>query len=200
MLNYLNQFDEILILGFGAEGKSTYQFIRNLLPTKKLAIADQKSINKLENPTLANDQFLIIHEGANYLQTIDKCSLIFESPGISFKNLDLKNQRHKITSQIDFFLRFFGKQTIGITGTKGKSTTTSLIYHVLKSAGKEAFIAGNIGKPVLELISDFTPNSIAVIEMSSHQLEFVNHAPHIGLLLNIYPEHLDHYNGFDAYK
>ena len=81
---------------------------------------------------------------------------------------------------------------IGITGTKGKSTTTSLTYEVLKDQLEDVYLLGNIGKPVLDEVENYTDKTILVIEMSSHQLEFVRRSPHIAAILNLYQDHLDH--------
>ena len=90
-------------------------------------------------------------------------------------------------------------QTIGITGTKGKSTTSSLIYKVLKDQDVNAMLLGNIGIPVFDYIDTLQEDTTLVLEMSSHQLEFMHHSPNIAILLNIFAEHLDHYTGFEAY-
>lgn len=87
--------------------------------------------------------------------------------------------------------------TIGITGTKGKSTTSSLIYTVLKEQGINTLLLGNIGNPVFDYIDEINSNSTLVLEMSSHQLEYMKCSPNIAILLNIYPEHLDHYESFE---
>jgi len=199
LVDHLNKYDKILILGFGAEGKSTYQFVRQHFPTKTLGIADKNQINLNENPPLGSDKNILFYTGENYLEAINFFDLVIKSPGISFKNIEVSTIKDKITSQTDLFLRFFSKQTIGITGTKGKSTTTSLIYHIFQIAGKEVIIAGNIGKPLFETIMDINPSTIIVAELSSHQLEFINKSPHVGILLNIFEEHLDHYKGFKEY-
>ena len=89
--------------------------------------------------------------------------------------------------------------TIGITGSKGKSTTSSLIYKMINDQGYKSFLVGNIGKPILDVIDNVDEDTYVVIEMSSHQLEFVKTSPNIGVLLNLYPEHLDHYRSLDAY-
>ena len=88
--------------------------------------------------------------------------------------------------------------TIAVTGTKGKTTTSTLIYSMLRTAGKSACLIGNMGYPVFDSIED-CKDEIAVIEMSSHQLEFTTRSPHIAVLTNIYPEHLDHYDSFECY-
>lgn len=122
-----------------------------------------------------------------------------KSPGISLKDMDLSNTRKKIKSQLELLLEFFKIYTIGITGTKGKSTTSSLIYKVLKDQGKEVLLLGNIGTPVFDWIDEIKENMYLVLEMSSHQLEFMDLSPNIAILLNIYEEHLDHYKSLDSY-
>ena len=89
-------------------------------------------------------------------------------------------------------LNFSKAKKIGITGTKGKSTTSTFLYNVLKDQGKKAFLVGNIGTPVLDVIDEISEDSYVVIEVSSHTLEFAKRSPDIAVLLDIYPEHLDH--------
>lgn len=105
-----------------------------------------------------------------------------------------------VTCQTDLFLKFAPCRKVGITGSKGKTTTSTLIYDMLKEGGFDARLIGNIGVPVLEDINTVTPETIAVIEMSSHQLEFTTSSPEVAVLTNIYEEHLDHYrDGFRGY-
>ena len=198
LLNYVEN-KRILILGFGKEGKSTYNFLRSHFEEKKLFIAD-KDISILEkNPELMDDMDLEISVGENYLNGIEEYDLIIKAPGISFKGLDISLYKDRITSQLELFLEYFNNYTIGITGTKGKSTTSSLMYEVLKANGKDVFLLGNIGKPIFEEIENFKENSIVVIELSSHALQYIKKSTNISILLNIHEEHLDHYNDFDEY-
>ena len=97
------------------------------------------------------------------------------------------------------FLRFCPNKIVGITGTKGKSTTSSLIYHILKNNGYDVYLIGNIGVPSFNVIDKLKDETILVYELSCHQLEYVKKSPHIAILLNVYEEHLDHYTGIDAY-
>jgi UDP-N-acetylmuramoylalanine--D-glutamate ligase len=105
-----------------------------------------------------------------------------------------------LLSQSSVFIEKFSQQIIGITGTKGKSTTSSLIFHLLQTAGKDSVFVGNIGQPPFEAISKISDQTTIVFEMSSHQLEHTIFSPHIGILLNVFEEHLDHYHTFEKYS
>lgn len=176
----------ILILGFGREGKSSLAFLRKYLPEAQVAVADK---NPMEG---------VKHSGADYLQAVYDYDIVIKTPGISLKDFDVKGV--EITSQTDLFLSQFHNQTIGISGTKGKSTTTSLIYHLLKSSGHDAILTGNIGIPCFDIMEQVQEGSIVVYELSAHQLEYVHNSPRVGVLLNVFEEHLDHFGTFERYK
>ncbi len=194
-LNDLNN-KSLLVLGLGKEGLSTYRWLRNRFPEKVLGVADNNAEVK---DKLRDDNFIRFHLGEHYLESIKQYDLVFKSPGISLKSYPCRDVE-KITSQTDVFLRYYGRQTIGVTGTKGKSTTSSLIAHILNENGKKVVLLGNIGIPAFEKLREIDKNTIVVFELSAHQLEYVHHAPHVAVLLNIFPEHLDHFAGYEAYK
>lgn len=182
---------KILLLGYGREGKSTYCFIRKHFPEMEIGIYDKNEIkDQLEHVTL--------HSGSSYEDLLSEYDMIIKSPGIVFHSKSDKAFK-KLTSQTDLYMEVFRNQTIGITGTKGKSTTSTLLYHVLKSAKKDAILVGNIGIPVFDVLEKIQPDTLVVFELSSHQLEYVSQAPRIGMHLNIYQEHLDHYGTFEKY-
>jgi UDP-N-acetylmuramoyl-L-alanine---L-glutamate ligase len=186
----------ILILGFGCEGQSTYKLIREYFPNLQLTIAD-KRLDVVDQ--ISSDKFLSYNLGESYMQGLDVYDLIIKTPGISLQELPDLMLTGKITSQTDLFLQAYASQVIGVTGTKGKSTTTSLIYHILTSAGRKAVLVGNIGLPPFEVISQLGESTLVIFELSSHQLEFITRAPHISILLNLFQEHLDHYTSVEAY-
>lgn len=194
LISYLKD-KNILILGFGREGKSTYKFIRKYFPSQKITISDQ---NDMSDEVKSDNNVSIIY-GDHYLDGLDKYDIIMKSPGIVLKDIDVSSFRSKIKSELELLLEFFPVRTIGITGTKGKSTTSSLIYQILKDQGKDTLLLGNIGTPVFDYIEDFKDDMYLVLEMSSHQLEFMDVSPNISILLNIFEEHLDHYNSFEDY-
>ena len=190
----------ILIAGFGREGRSSYRTIRRLLPTQHLAIAD-KNTALADDDTLKNDRNITLHLGENYLQQSGSYDLILKSPGIpTFDFEGIVADLSAISSQTDIFLQLFGRQTVGITGTKGKSTTTNLIYSILKAHSPNVIMAGNMGIPLFDIIDDINSDSTVVIELSSHQLENAHTSPHISVLLNLFQEHLDHYHSFEDYQ
>lgn len=187
---------KILILGFGREGTSSYAFLQHYLPSAFIAVADA-------NSTISPKSFQAVkqwHLGKDYLKAIPQYDIVLQSPGVCLKDLPPEILSNKITSQTDLFLKAFGSKCIGITGTKGKSTTSSLIYHLLKENNKEVLFGGNIGLPLFDLIPQISSLSTIVMELSCHQLEFAQHSPHIALLLNLFEEHLDHYINYFTYQ
>ena len=175
----------ICILGFGREGKSTYNFIRRH-SDMPITIIDKKDISND-----VSDKNVTIVFGDNYLDNLDKYDLIIKTPGISLSEIDTSKIRHKITSQLQLILQTYKDNVIGITGTKGKSTTSTLMNKILLDQGFDSYLIGNIGKPMLDDVEKYTNNTKLVIEMSALQLEFVNVSPHIGIILNLFEDHLD---------
>lgn len=162
----------ILIFGYGREGKSTEEYIKSHVKYRSLGIFEGKKED--------------INE--------DDYDYIIKSPGIV-----MLEENPKYTSQTELFIDEFSAQTIGITGTKGKSTTSSMLAHVLNACGKNAILLGNIGKPCFDWIDDIDENTIVVFELSCHQLLHINKAPHIAVFLNLFEEHLDYYGTMDKY-
>ena len=190
---------KVLLLGFGREGQSTYRLVRRILPAQELTIADaSEHIAGLEG--LKGDTHLSFRLGTAYLEDIRSFDLVIKSPGISLKDMDPPLDPGKITSQTDLFLRKYSSQVIGVTGTKGKSTTSSLICHILDQAGKDVILLGNIGTPAFHYTDRILPGTMVVFELSSHQLQYVERSPHIGIILNLYQEHLDAYRSFEEYQ
>ena len=179
---------KVLILGFGREGKSTYNVIKNF--DCKIGIADLNDV-KFD----ADVEFII---GNDYQKAINNYDLVFKSPGIVLEDRS-ENVLRKITSQTDQMIKRYKNQIIGITGTKGKSTVTTLIYHVLKNSVGNCVLMGNIGIPAFDMIDEINDKTTIVYELSCHQLEYAPYSPHTAVLLNIFAEHLDHYGTFEKY-
>jgi len=186
---------KILILGLGREGESSFRFLKKHYPNNEVAIADKFKRGKSDfhKFTKKYKSFL----GKDYLRAINDYDVIIKSPGINNADLKpyLKNQT--VTSQTEIFLEKHGGKTIAVTGTKGKGITASLIYKILKKAGKRVELIGNMGKPALDFYNK--KNCWFVFEISSHQLEDIRISPHIAVFLNIYPDHLDFFKTFKRY-
>lgn len=191
---------KILILGFGKEGKSTYNLLRGWFPDLFISIGDRNENIAEDHPELGDDNNLGLLSGKAYLDSCGDFDLIIKSPGIPYELVAEKCDTAKITSQTDLFLKAFAALVTGVTGTKGKSTTASLIHHIMLTAGRKAVLAGNIGIPPLDLADKVDGDTEVIFEMSSHQLEHISRAPGIAVILNVFPEHLDHYKDFTAYK
>ena len=180
---------KVLILGFGREGRSTYNVIKDM--PCKIGIADKNDV------TFECDAEFII--GDDYQKAIYDYDLVFKSPGIVLEDQSEK-VLSKIVAQADCMIKRYKNQIIGITGTKGKSTVTTLTCHILKNAVGNCILMGNIGIPAFDMLDEIDENSILVYEFSCHQLEYADCSPHTAVLLNIFPEHLDHYGTVEKYE
>jgi UDP-N-acetylmuramoylalanine--D-glutamate ligase len=182
---------KVLILGFGREGKDTLFFLRKLFPEIVVGIADKQKKKGIKG-----------YFGKNYLKSLEQYDLIIKSPGVPIHLPEVEKafKEGKVTSQTEIFLDNCPGIIVGVTGTKGKSTTASLIFRILKKAGKRAFLVGNIEEPVLSHLLKAKKNDIFVCELSSHQLYNLKKSPQVAVLLNVYPEHLDYYKDIKEYS
>ncbi|QSR87889.1 UDP-N-acetylmuramoyl-L-alanine--D-glutamate ligase [Methylacidiphilum caldifontis] len=185
-----------LVWGLGMEGQATLELLLKTLPETLFYVCDRdlQALNAINNPWVKK-----IEEN-QLLKQIDQFELIVKSPGIRTAHLSFDpSLKKRIVLQTELFLRFWPGKTIGVTGSKGKSTTSSLIYHLLKQGGFKVYMGGNIGIPPFRLIPFADEKSIAVLELSSYQLEYCRHSPSIALWLNLYQEHLNYHGSFEAY-
>jgi len=203
----LNDLKEkrVLILGLGKEGIESFKLLRKLFPKKIIEVADQNSFEKLSKEArelLGSDERKELSLGKNYLLNLERYDVILKSPGVPFylnELLQAENSGVIITSQTELFLSNCPGLIIGITGTKGKSTTATLINAILREARLNTHLVGNIGKPVLPFLLEAEKDDVYVYEMSSHQLATIKESPSIAVFLNIFSEHLDYYLSFEQY-
>lgn len=182
----------IIILGFGLEGQSTLKYLQKNRIQNEIVIAD-KNTDISNNPLV---QELTLIYGDRYLSQIDKDDFVIKSPGIPLKRERPELKSH---SQTSLFLEFYRNQIIGITGTKGKSTSSSMIYKILQEQGKKCILVGNIGQPAFNLIDDISEEVLIIYELSAHQLQCVELGPKMAILLNLMPEHLDFFINKELY-
>lgn len=189
--------ENVLILGYGREGEATEKYLKKYHPELSIGIADLKT-------------------DKNYLKRQDNFDIAVKTPGINRNLLRVPY----VTATNIFFSRLrqpasvpragggyggqakiLGKNTIiGVTGSKGKSTTASLIYKIIKTAGKNVEFLGNIGKPMIEaFLRPIPKNKIFVLELSSYQLDDIKFSPDIAVTTNLFPEHMDFHKGEEKY-
>lgn len=176
---------KIAILGFGLEGKSTLEFLKN---------------NEYENLQVFDEKLTDYEQDLSKLADYD---VIFRSPGIHKDHPELIRAREKgaqISSATQLFFEICPCPIIGVTGTKGKGTTSTLIYEILKDTGKDVYLGGNIGLPALELMKDIWKESLVILELSSFQLQDLEKSPHIAVVLNTTSEHLDYHKDSEEYQ
>lgn len=178
---------KIAILGFGSQGKSAYEYW--LKPENEITICDKNT--KLELPSFANKQL-----GEDYLKNLDEFDLIVRSPSVAPEDIANNNTPEilkKVTSVTNEFFRICPtKNVIGVTGTKGKGTTSTLIAKMLEAAGKRVHLGGNIGTPPLDLLKDnIVQNDWVILELANFQTIDLAHSPHIAVCLMVVAEHLD---------
>lgn len=128
--------------------------------------------------------------------------IVFRTPGMHPDKPELRKLREagaKITSEMDVFFSLCPCTTIAVTGSDGKTTTTTLISEMLKAAGKTVWLGGNIGTPLLPLLDEMTADDFAVVELSSFQLMDMTHSSHIAVVTNLAPNHLDMHKDMDEY-
>lgn len=184
----------IAILWFWKEGQSTLAFLQNLW-AQNVTVLDKDSVD-LESSDIA------VISGESYLDSLDDFDVIFKSPGICPFSEKIVDHRTKLISQTQVFFENYTWKVIWITGTKGKSTVSTLLYQCLKKAGYNVKLVGNIWSPVLEEIdiTSTTEYDYVIYEMSSYMLQDFIPRLHIGFFNNIYPCHLDWHGDWDTYK
>ncbi len=184
---------KVALLGFDTEGKVSYDYYKKL--GAELTICDQKT--DLEVPDGTATQL-----GDDYLNGLDQFDVLVRTAGMPPHLILEKNPGvgEKITTLVNEFMRVCPtRNVIGVTGTKGKGTTSTLIAQMLEAADKQVFLGGNIGVPPLTFLEKLTADSWVVLELSSFQLMDLQHSPHIAICLMVVPEHLNWHEDIDEY-
>lgn len=177
----LVNFKKVAILGYGIEGKDAEKFLKK--QGAKITILDKKF-------------------DENYLKGLKNFDVIVRSPGVyRFLPEIIKAEKEgvEVSSAVKIFFENCPGKIIGVTGTKGKGTTATLIYEILEKDKRDVHLAGNIGKPYLELLPKLTKESFVILEMSSFQLIDMEVSPHIAVVLNITADHLDWHKNIREY-
>lgn len=185
-------------------GKSNMALIRYLVRHGALVTGhDQKSASELG---AAYDELCVLgvelRLGPGYLRSLALADAVFLTPGIP-KDLPeivrVKAAGVPVTSEINLFFDRCRAPIIAVTGSSGKTTTTTLIGAILEAAGLKVYVGGNIGRPLIELVDEIEPSAIVVLELSSFQLELLRKSPRVAVVTNISPNHLDVHRTMEAY-
>jgi len=196
------QGKKIGILGLGEENAAVIEYL--LTRGAEITICDQKSREELgayldKAKVVDNLQFNL---GSDYLENLKNFDIIFRTPGLPYlhpKIQEAKSAGVEISSQIKLFFDECPSPILGVTGTKGKGTTTTLIGEILKTSGKQVFVGGNIGTPPISFLDKLNKESAVVLELSSFQLQDLQKSPHIAVVLDIKADHLDYHSGHQEY-
>ena len=190
----------VAVIGIGVSNQPLIQ----LLLSRGIAVTacDRKSREALG---IVGDQLEAagcrLQLGQNYLQGLNQ-DVIFRTPGMRPDLPELRDAVERgsvLTSEMEVFFAVCPCMKIGVTGSDGKTTTTTIIAELLKRAGRTVHLGGNIGHPLLAETGDMRPDDIAVLELSSFQLMTMTHSPHIAVLTNLAPNHLDVHKDFAEY-
>jgi UDP-N-acetylmuramoylalanine--D-glutamate ligase len=192
----------VLVVGLGKSGLSAAMFLRR--QGARVTVSDARSAVALakEIPTLL-DAGIMVESGGHGLLTFRRQDLIVVSPGVPMDTPEVKQvigYGMPVIGELELASRFLKGRILAITGSNGKTTTTTLVGKILKEAGLPALVGGNIGTPVIDLVPESTDETVSVLEVSSFQLETVEQfRPWIAVVLNITPDHLDRHGSFENY-
>lgn len=191
---------KVAVLGFGLEGKDLVNFL--LAQGTDVFVFDKKEKSELILGRVAKDNVTLTC-GKDYLRKgLTGFDVIFRSPGVYRflpEIVEAEKGGARLSSAIKLFFELCPAKIIGVTGTKGKGTASSLIYEMLLSAGKDVYLAGNIGVSYLKLLPKLTRDSWVVLELSSFQLIDMNASPYVAVVLNITQDHLDWHKDLNEY-
>jgi UDP-N-acetylmuramoylalanine--D-glutamate ligase len=191
----------VLVVGLGKSGLAAAQFLKER--GARVTVSDARPATLIaELPSLLEQGFAV-EAGSHGLLTFRRQDLIVVSPGVPANVPELTQVRAmgmRIIGELELGARFLLGEFVAVTGSNGKTTTTTLLGEILKASGRPTLVGGNIGRPVTALVAESTPESWSVIEVSSFQLETIEtFRPRIAMVLNITPDHLDRHVSFEAY-
>ncbi|WP_179583512.1 UDP-N-acetylmuramoyl-L-alanine--D-glutamate ligase [Tunturiibacter gelidoferens] len=192
----------VLVVGLGKSGLSAAMFLRGL--GARVTVSDTRSAVALaqEIPALL-EAGIMVESGGHGLLTFRRQDLIVVSPGVPMDTPEVKQVVAfglTVIGELELASRYLQGQVVAITGSNGKTTTTTLVGKILSDAGLPTQVGGNIGLPVIDLVAKSTPETVNVLEVSSFQLETIEEFhPRIAVILNITPDHLDRHGSFEKY-
>lgn len=193
------------VIGVGISNRPLIRFLHKLGAkitafdiSKKEDEYIQDTIRDFENEGICIEWSL----GKDYLSALKGFDIVFKTPRLRPDDpalLSVKEEGSVVTSEMELFMECCPCKTIGITGSDGKTTTTTIISKILERSGYNVHLGGNIGNPLIDILENISPDDIAVIELSSFQLQSMSVSPDIAVVTNIKPNHLDFHKNYDEY-
>lgn len=199
--NYI-RFRKVAVIGLGVSNLPLLDYLHE--QKAKVTVFDQRNIEDISKDIMDKiTQYAFEFSlGENYLSKLNGFDLIFRSPSClpTVPELEKEAQRGAIvTTEIELLIKMCPAKIIGVTGSDGKTTTTSLIYAILKDAGYNAWLGGNIGTPLFTKLPEMKEEDVVVLELSSFQLMEMNVSPSISVITNITPNHLNIHKDYEEY-
>lgn len=191
---------KVAIIGMGVSNVPLLDYFYD--KNAKVTVFDKRNLSD-EIMEKINKYRYEVEIGEYNLSRLNGFDIVFRSPSVLPTREELVTAANKgaiITSEIEMVLKLAPCKIIGVTGTEGKTTTTSIIYEILKSSGKNCFLGGNIGKPIFTEIKNMKPEDIVVLELSSFQLMGMEVSPDISVVTNMYPDHLNIHSSYEEYQ
>ncbi len=193
----------VAVLGFGKTGQAVLEFLLAKDPRASLILFNDGEISDRERREYFAQRGVRFLSGAGSFAELARCRRVIMSPGFDGKHPRFEALRRggaEVISEIEYAFRQVKARIIAVSGSNGKSTTVSLIQHLLQAGGRKSRLAGNIGMPLIAEVETIAAGSLVVLELSSFQLEeIVTFRPEVAVLLNITPDHLDRYPSMAEY-
>lgn len=200
--NFFDSIKDVKIALCGIGVSNTPLMYKFLEKGAAVTLCDRRSMSDIDlDKDVINAPEVDLKLGENYLENI-KADIIFRTPGMNYLLPELTEYRRKgvvVTSEMEMFFQLCPCKTIAVTGSNGKTTTTTIISEFLKFQGKKVWLGGNIGTALLPLVEEMSENDVAVVELSSFQLISMRKSPDIAVITNISPNHLDVHKSMEEY-
>lgn len=198
--NKLLEGKKVAIIGMGVSNIPLLDYFYKT--NTQVTVFDKKPLSDEIMKKINNYRYEVEIDEAN-LEKLKNYDIIFRSPSCMPNKPEIEKaveQGAMLTSEIEMVLKLAPCKVIGITGTEGKTTTTSIIYAILKKAGYNCFLGGNIGKPIFTKVSEMKPDDVVILELSSFQLMNMEISPNISVVTNVYPDHLNIHKSYEEYQ
>ena len=201
-LNNFLQKSRVAIIGLGVSNIPLLEYMHNL--KANVTVFDDREIDKIPKEVLdkVTDYQFDFSYGKDSLSKLNGFNIIFRAPSCMPTREELKKEAERgaiVTTEIEMVIKIFPGKVIGITGSDGKTTTTTLVYEILKNNGYNCYLGGNIGIPLFTKLNEMKPEDIVVLELSSFQLMGMEVSPDISVITNITPNHLNVHSSYEEY-